>query len=148
MLFMKSADLIGHIKFLLWRQLNGYSVTRPSPQRVWPARLQLEMVMWMYGYESLTTPWQAFVLVERRAIHLLNRIAIIQTWWKCRKVGRVWYIQDHNKELLSTVKWFISSCQSMISQMDKIFSKLFKQIHSYSSIVTASTSKIHEVSST
>ena len=28
----------------------------------------------MYGYESLTTPWQAFVLVERRAIHLLNGI--------------------------------------------------------------------------
>jgi len=30
-----------------------------SVRRVWLARLQFEMVMWMYGYESLTTPWQA-----------------------------------------------------------------------------------------
>ena len=53
------------------------------------------------------------------------------------------------QELLSTVKWFISSCQGMISQMDKIFNKLVKQLHPYSSIVTASlTSEIHEVSST
>ena len=28
----------------------------------------------MHGYESLTTPWQAFVLVERGTIHLLNRM--------------------------------------------------------------------------
>ena len=33
----------------------------------------------MYDYKSLTTLWKAFVLVERGAIHLLNRIAIIQT---------------------------------------------------------------------
>ena len=38
---MKSADLIGHIKFLLWRQLDGCSVTRPflSLWRVWLVRL-------------------------------------------------------------------------------------------------------------
>ena len=38
----KSADLIGHSKFLLWRQLDGCSVTRPflSLQRVQLARLQ------------------------------------------------------------------------------------------------------------
>ena len=37
----KSTDLIGHSKFLLWRQLNGCSMTRPflSLQRVWLARL-------------------------------------------------------------------------------------------------------------
>ena len=87
---------------------NSMVAAWPDPfslRRVWLARLQLEMVMWMYGYESLTTPWQAIVLVERRPIHLLNRIAIIQTWWRCRKVGRAWYIisQYHNEELLSTV---------------------------------------------
>ena len=71
-----------------------------------------------------------FVGEKEGYIHLLNRIAIIQTWWRCRKVGRAWYIisQDHNKELLSTVKWFISSCQGMISQMDKICSELVKHI--------------------
>ena len=146
-----STDLIGHIKFLPWGQLNGCSVTRPF--------------LSVKGVACKTTAWDGDVNVWLRvsyntlaslcvggkeAIHLLNGIAIIQTWWRCRKVGRVWYIisQDHNKELLSTVKWFISSCQGMISQMEKIFSKLVKQIHPYSSIVTASTSEIHEVSST
>ena len=44
------------------------------------------------------------------------------------------------EELLNTMKWFISSCQGMISQVDTIFSKLVKQIHPHSSIVTVSTS--------
>ena len=37
---MKSVDLIGHIKFLLWGQLDGCSMTRPflSLRRVWLAR--------------------------------------------------------------------------------------------------------------
>ena len=37
----KSADLIGHITFLPWRQLDGCSMTRPflSLRRVWLARL-------------------------------------------------------------------------------------------------------------
>ena len=37
----KSADLIGHDKFLSWRQLHGCSVTRPFSllRRVWLARL-------------------------------------------------------------------------------------------------------------
>ena len=37
----KNTALIGHIKFLLWGQLNGYSMTRPflSLRRVWLARL-------------------------------------------------------------------------------------------------------------
>ena len=35
--------------------------SQPSCQ----ARNWLEMVMWMHAYESLTIPWQAFVLVER-----------------------------------------------------------------------------------
>ena len=40
---MKSADLIGHIKFLPWRQLNGCSVTTAflSLQRVWLVRLSV-----------------------------------------------------------------------------------------------------------
>ena len=44
----KSADLIGHIKFLPWGQLDGCSVTRPflSLQRVWLARLHPNMVHW------------------------------------------------------------------------------------------------------
>ena len=39
--YEKSADLIGHIKFLPWGQLDGCSVTRPffSLRRVWLARL-------------------------------------------------------------------------------------------------------------
>ena len=41
----EKVDLIGHIKFLPWGQLNGCSVTRPSLRRVWLARLQFEMVM-------------------------------------------------------------------------------------------------------
>ena len=42
---VKSADLIGHIKFLSWQQLDSCSVTRPflSLQGVWLARL---WVMW------------------------------------------------------------------------------------------------------
>ena len=38
---MKSADLIDHIKFLPWEQLDGCRVTRPflSLRRVWLARL-------------------------------------------------------------------------------------------------------------
>ena len=36
---MKSTNLIGHIKFLLWRQLDGCSMTNPSLRRVWLARL-------------------------------------------------------------------------------------------------------------
>ena len=41
---MKSADLIGDIKFLSWGQLDGRSVTRPflSLRRVWLARLSIE----------------------------------------------------------------------------------------------------------
>ena len=33
----------------------------------------------MHAYKSLTTLWQAFVLVEKGAVHLLNTITIIQT---------------------------------------------------------------------
>ena len=42
---MKSVDLIGHIKFPLWGQLDGCSMTRPflSLQRVWLARLMQTM---------------------------------------------------------------------------------------------------------
>ena len=140
---MKSADLIGHIKFLPWGQLNGCSVTRPflcakgvaCETTVWDGNVNA----WLrVSYNTLAS----LCVGGKGAIHLLNRIAIIQTWWRCRKVGRAWYVtsQDHHEELLSTMKWFISSCQGMMSQMDKIFSKLVKQIHPYSSIVTTSTS--------
>ena len=74
----------------------------------------------MHAYMSLTIPLQAFLLVDRvgaiACMYLLNRIDIIQTRSSCRKVGRAWYTatKDHNQKLLSTVKWFISSYQSMI----------------------------------
>ena len=42
----KSMDLIDHVKFLLWRQLDGCSVTIPflSLRRVWLARLEKGLV--------------------------------------------------------------------------------------------------------
>ena len=44
---MKSVDLIGHIKFLSWRQLDGCSVTRPflSLRRVWLVKLMVQSLL-------------------------------------------------------------------------------------------------------
>ena len=70
----------------------------------------------MYGYESYNT--LASLCVGGKKGYTL-RIATIQTWLRYRKVRRAWHMisQDHNKEILNTVKWFISSCQGMISHV-------------------------------
>ena len=63
----KSADLIDHIKFLLWRQLSGCNMTRPflSLRRVWLARLT-----YMYSYTSHTHshPHQVKQIEKRDAV--------------------------------------------------------------------------------
>ena len=57
----KSANLIGHIKFLLWKQLDGCSVTRPflSLERVWLARLifcQLQNFLYTCTFINVPRP--------------------------------------------------------------------------------------------
>ena len=51
-----SADLIGHIKFLPWGQLDGCSVTRPflSLGRVWLARLCTHSANWKLHWDFKT----------------------------------------------------------------------------------------------
>ena len=51
----KSTDLIGHIKFLPWGQLDGCSVTRPflSLRRMWLARLGKDQVVRLVATRSL-----------------------------------------------------------------------------------------------
>ena len=64
---MKSTDLIGHIKFLLWRQLNGCSMTRPflSLRRAWLARLSFLLVL--------------------QATPSLQRLPFLPGWvWQCK----------------------------------------------------------------
>ena len=57
---MKSADLIGHIKFLAWGQLDGCSVTTPFPslQRVWLARVINTLTDQWLSYH-MTLSWKA-----------------------------------------------------------------------------------------
>ena len=60
----KSADLIGHIKFLPWGQLNGCSMTRPFSKGV-ACTTSLQCVDWIYfspfsAEPTLSTiPWSA-----------------------------------------------------------------------------------------
>ena len=77
----KSADLIGHIKFLPWGQLNGCSVTRPflsakgvaCETTAWDG----DVNVWLrVSYNTLAS----LCVGGKEAIHLLNGIAIIQTW--------------------------------------------------------------------
>ena len=70
MRFMTSADLIGHIKFLLWQQLDGYSVTRLSLslRRVWLVRVDVCMVnTWYAAWQvrgSLSSVVHLFIVVS------------------------------------------------------------------------------------
>ena len=49
---MKSADLIGHNKFLSWRQLDGCSVTRPFLSPAKGVACETNLVSWSSAKSS------------------------------------------------------------------------------------------------